>query len=232
MIQSLSWSDSRRSTCSRMRPFLAPLTERDLVLLPPEEPDATQDASGSGAASPSGAAAAAAGAAGSAKVAALIERLRQDAAAGAAAMAAGAHSKPVKSVVFSQFTRRAGGQRRTGRCPLLVGTASAACCAAAESQLPTRLLPAPPGCLLPSCPLPSLNLQLPGHRRAGFGGPGLPHRAPGRQDARQAARRGAARLCLGWVARTSCDASVGVISALALGPALPAAAVPARLTIL
>ena len=75
------------------------------MVLPPEEPDVTQGASGSAGASPSGSAAPAAGAAGSAKVSALVERLRQDAAAGAAAVVAGAQAKPIKSVVFSQFTR-------------------------------------------------------------------------------------------------------------------------------
>ncbi|KAI7841955.1 hypothetical protein COHA_004482 [Chlorella ohadii] len=81
-----------------------PVAERDLVLLPPEEPDPTQDASPSGTASTSSAAATAGAACRSAKVAALIERLKQDAAAAAAAAAAGAHTRPVKSVVFSQFT--------------------------------------------------------------------------------------------------------------------------------
>lgn len=60
-------------------------------------------------------------------------------------------------------------------------------------------------CSCPHALPPFINTpQLPGHCGAGAGQRGVPHRAPGRQDARQAAQRGAARLCLRWAALAWC----------------------------
>lgn len=99
-LAAVSTSPAARAPPSHAPPAL-PLSphglraEVDLVFMPREEADDTQGSPGA-----STSRGVPAEGAVSAKVAALLERLRQDAAASASAAAAGSRSKPTKSVVF------------------------------------------------------------------------------------------------------------------------------------